>query len=108
MRATLGELLGGAAVLPPSERVVREVHRIADAARLLQAGVATELHVYPGVFHAGVFHAGDSFGPEAVVTVQLAGDRIAAMRRLLEVRADPPAPGRPPGHAVTPGSARAA
>lgn len=79
--ARAGDLAG----LPPAIVQVGELEvfrdeDIAYAARLLQAGVATELHVYPGAFHAW-----DAFAPEAAVTVQMVGDRIAAMRRALEV-----------------------
>ena len=58
-----------------------EVFRDEDidyATRLLQAGVPTELHVYPGAFHGW-----DAFTPEAAVTAQMVGDRFAAMRRAL-------------------------
>lgn len=69
--------------LPPAIVQVGELEVFRDedidyATRLLQAGVATELHVYPGAFHGW-----DAFAPEAAVTVQMVGDRIAAMRRAL-------------------------
>ncbi len=96
-RAYLGDAAGGDEVsiyaaparaddlsgLPPAIIQVGELEvfrdeDIAYATRLLQAGVSTELHVYPGTFHAS-----DAFAPEAAVTVQMVGDRVAAMRRAL-------------------------
>jgi acetyl esterase len=52
---------------------------IAYAQRLTNAGVATELHVYPGTFHgsAGVF-------PQAAVSRRVNADYIAAIGRALE------------------------
>ena len=57
------------------------------AARLLQSGVSTELHVYPG----GV-HGFDLFAPEAAVTRRFVADRRAAFR---------PAPGFRDGARLT-------
>ena len=70
--------------LPPTIVQVGELEVFRDedidyATRLLQAGVPTELHVYPGAFHGW-----DAFAPEAAVTVQMVGDRFAAMRRALQ------------------------
>jgi acetyl esterase/lipase len=69
--------------LPPTLVQVGELEVFRDedidyAARLLRAGVPTELHVYPRAFHAW-----DAFAPEAAVTMQMVGDRINAMRRAL-------------------------
>lgn len=98
-RAYLGDAAGGDDVpiyaaparaedlsgLPPAIVQVGELEvfrdeDIAYATRLLQAGVPTELHVYPGAFHAW-----DAFAPEAAVTVQAVRDRVGAMRRALAV-----------------------
>jgi acetyl esterase/lipase len=48
------------------------------AQRLIQAGVATELHVYPGAFHGF-----DLFAPSAKVSKQFKADRDNALRRAL-------------------------
>ena len=48
------------------------------AARLLQSGVPTELHVYPGAVHGF-----DLFAPDAAVTRRFVADRRAAFLRLL-------------------------
>ena len=77
--ARAGDLAG----LPPAIVQVGELEVFRDedidyATRLLQAGVPTELHVYPGAFHGW-----DAFTPEAAVTAQMVGDRFAAMRRAL-------------------------
>ena len=58
-----------------------EVFRDEDieyANRLMQAGVPTELHVYPGVFHGW-----ELFSPEAPVTMRAMGMRLGAIRRAL-------------------------
>lgn len=47
------------------------------AQRLVQAGVATELHLYPGTFH------GSGFVTEAAVTLRMKRDLIDALRRAL-------------------------
>lgn len=46
------------------------------AARLIDARIATELHVYPGAFHAF-----DAFAPMARVSQSFVADRNAALRR---------------------------
>lgn len=48
------------------------------AARLLQAGVATELHVYPGAFHAS-----ESFAPESELSQRIERTRMDALRRAI-------------------------
>ena len=49
------------------------------ANRLLQAGVTTELHVYPGAYHAS-----ESFAPEAELSKQIWTKRIEALKRALK------------------------
>ena len=49
------------------------------AKRLLQAGVSTELHVYPGAYHAS-----ESFAPEAELSKQIWTKRIEALKRALK------------------------
>jgi len=51
---------------------------IAYANRLMQAGVPTELHVYPGTFH-GSF----AFAPMAAVSQRATQDQMAALKRML-------------------------
>jgi len=48
------------------------------AQRLIQAGVPTELHVYPGAFHGF-----DLFAPSAAVSKQFKADRDNALKRAL-------------------------
>ncbi|HVN89149.1 MAG TPA: alpha/beta hydrolase [Candidatus Binataceae bacterium] len=48
------------------------------AQRLIQAGVPTELHVYPGAYHGF-----DLFAPSAKVSKQFKADRDAALKRAL-------------------------
>jgi len=48
------------------------------AQRLIQAGVPTELHVYPGAFHGF-----DVFAPSATVSKQFKADRDNALKRAL-------------------------
>jgi acetyl esterase/lipase len=48
------------------------------AQRLIQAGVPTELHVYPGAFHGF-----DMFAPSAAVSKQFKADRESALKRAL-------------------------
>ena len=57
--------------LPPTFIDVGELDLFRDediefAKRLLQAGVTTELHVYPGAYHAS-----ESFAPEAELSKQI-------------------------------------
>ena len=54
------------------------------AARLVRAGVPTELHVYPGAFHGS-----ESISAEASLSQQIWAARISALHRAL----DPSAPG---------------
>jgi acetyl esterase/lipase len=68
--------------LPPAWIDVGELDALRDesieyALRLMQAGVATDLHVYPGVFHAW-----ELFAPDADVSKRVVSDRIAALRRV--------------------------
>lgn len=96
-RAVLGENAGGVDVspyaaparetdlsgLPPALIQVGELDVFRDedilyATRLMQAGVATELHVYPGAFHGW-----DAAVPEASQSVGAVQERIAALRRAL-------------------------
>lgn len=51
---------------------------IAFVARLLQAGVPTEFHVYPGAYHAS-----EVFAPNAPLSQRIWQARIAAFRRAL-------------------------
>jgi acetyl esterase/lipase len=51
---------------------------IAFATRLLQAGVPTEFHVYPGAYHAS-----EVFAPEAELSQRIWATRITALRRAL-------------------------
>ncbi|WP_344065838.1 alpha/beta hydrolase [Microbacterium pumilum] len=53
---------------------------IAFALRLLQAGVATELHVYPGLAH-GV----EGMAPESALSKLIESTRLEALRRALKV-----------------------
>ena len=46
--------------------------------RLIQAGVSTELHVYPGAFHGF-----DVFAPSAAVSKQFKAERDNALKRAL-------------------------
>jgi triacylglycerol lipase len=48
------------------------------AQRLIQAGVPTELHVYPGAFHGF-----DMLAPSAAVSKQFKAERDAALKRAL-------------------------
>ncbi|MGG6898368.1 MULTISPECIES: alpha/beta hydrolase [Rhizobium] len=49
------------------------------ARRLIRAGVPTELHIYPGAFHAF------DFQKDADVTGQFRVDSLAALRRSLKM-----------------------
>jgi acetyl esterase/lipase len=51
---------------------------IAFAQRLMQAGVPTELHVYPGSYHAS-----ENFAPEAPLSRRIWASRLDALRRAL-------------------------
>ncbi|GHF43445.1 acetyl esterase/lipase [Deinococcus metalli] len=51
---------------------------VAFALRLMQAGVPTELHVYPGAFHASEFVA-----PDADLSRRISRTRLEALRRAL-------------------------
>lgn len=69
--------------LPPALIQVGELDTFRDedidyAARLLRAGVPTELHVYPGAYHAW-----DVAVPGARQAMQAFDERIAALRRAL-------------------------
>jgi acetyl esterase/lipase len=46
--------------------------------RLLQAGVPTELHVYPGAYHAS-----EVFAPAAPLSQRIVAARLDALRRAL-------------------------
>ncbi|WHT17607.1 alpha/beta hydrolase [Crossiella sp. CA-258035] len=68
--------------LPPAFVAVCEFDPLRDegldyAQRLVQAGVSTELHLYPGTFHGSAFVAG------AAVTVRMGRDLTDALRRAL-------------------------
>jgi acetyl esterase/lipase len=96
-KAYLGRDGGGAAVspyaaaaratdlanLPPAYIPVGALDLFVDenveyAQRLIQAGVPTELHVYPGAFHGF-----DLFAPSAMVSKQFKSDRDSALKRAL-------------------------
>ncbi len=69
--------------LPPTYISVGALDLFVDenieyAQRLIQAGVATELHVYPGAFHGF-----DVFAPSARVSKQFKTDRDNALKRAL-------------------------
>ena len=51
---------------------------IAFAQRLMQAGVPTELHVYPGSYHAS-----ETFAPDAALSQRIWAGRVEALRRAL-------------------------
>jgi acetyl esterase/lipase len=73
--------------LPPAYIPVGALDLFADenieyAQRLIQAGVPTELHVYPGAFHGF-----DLFAPSASVSKQFKADRDSALRRALHAPA---------------------
>jgi acetyl esterase/lipase len=96
-QALLGEDAGGADVpayaaparaenlsdLPPALIQVGELDVFRDedidyATRMLRAGVATELHVYPGAFHGW-----DIFCPTADASIQARDERLRGLRRAL-------------------------
>lgn len=69
--------------LPPAYIPVGALDLFVDenieyAQRLIQAGVPTELHVYPGAFHGF-----DLFAPHAKVSKQFKADRDSALMRAL-------------------------
>jgi acetyl esterase/lipase len=69
--------------LPPAYIPVGALDLFVDenieyAQRLIQAGVPTELHVYPGAFHGF-----DLFAPSATVSKQFKADRDNALKRAL-------------------------
>jgi acetyl esterase/lipase len=69
--------------LPPAYIPVGALDLFVDenieyAQRLVQAGVPTELHVYPGAFHGF-----DLFAPSAAVSKQFKTDRDGALKRAL-------------------------
>jgi acetyl esterase/lipase len=69
--------------LPPAYIPVGALDLFVDenieyAQRLIQAGVPTELHVYPGAFHGF-----DLFAPSARVSKQFKADRDSALKRAL-------------------------
>lgn len=70
--------------LPPTFIDVGEMDMFRDeditfANRLMQAGVATEFHVYPGAYHAS-----EIFAPEAALSARIWATRIAALQRALQ------------------------
>ena len=70
--------------LPPAYVVTAEFDALRDegiayAQRLVQAGVNTELHLYPGTFHGSVFVA------QAAVSKRMLADQLDAIRRGLRV-----------------------
>lgn len=71
--------------LPPAWIDVGELDALRDesveyALRLMQAGVATDLRVYPGVFHAWEF-----FVPEADASTRVKAERVSALRRVFRL-----------------------
>lgn len=54
------------------------------ARRLIEAGVPTELHVYPGLFHGS-----DLFVPDAASSARFIADRDAALSRALHPEPSP-------------------
>ena len=74
--------------LPPTFIDVGEIdlfrdEDIAFATRLLQAGVPTELHVYPGSYHAS-----EIIASEAALSANIWTRRIEALQRALQTRRD--------------------
>lgn len=69
--------------LPPTFIDVGEIdlfrdEDIAFALRLLEAGVPTELHVYPGAYHAS-----EGFAPTAPLSERIVAARLDALRRAI-------------------------
>ncbi|MFC4454773.1 alpha/beta hydrolase [Deinococcus sonorensis] len=98
--------------LPPTFIDVGELDVFRDedigfALRLMQAGVPTELHVYPGAFHASEFLA-----PDAALSRRIIHTRLEVMHRALhpaapqdaldQARMAIPAPESTAAHAVLP------
>jgi acetyl esterase/lipase len=72
--------------LPPTLIQVGELEVFRDesidyAVRLLHAGIATELHVYPGAYHAW-----DIFVPNAAVSQRMIAERMGALEHFLQAR----------------------
>jgi acetyl esterase len=85
--------------LPPACVVVAQFDPLRDegiayAQRLAQAGVATELHLYPATFH------GSAMLDRADVSRRMAADKVGALRRGLRV-ADGNGPDQAPAGAAT-------
>jgi acetyl esterase/lipase len=95
--ALLGEAMGAEGVspyaaparatdlsgLPPAYIEVGELEVFRDecadyARRLVQAGVSTEFHLYPGAFHGF-----DALIPDAQLSRRAVAGRVAALRRAL-------------------------
>ncbi len=102
-RAYVGENAGGEDVspyaaptratdlsgLPPTYIAVGTLDVFLDedieyARRLIEAGVPTELHVYPGLFHGS-----DIFVPTVASSVRFIADRDAALKRALHPETSP-------------------
>src|SRR5258708_25946556 len=69
--------------LPPAYMMIGELDLMRDenieyALRLLQAGVPTELHVYPGAFHGF-----EGLVPNAAVSVRAVNEYTEALKRAL-------------------------
>ena len=98
-RAYVGEAVGGEGVssyaaaaratnlsgLPPTYIAVGTLDLFLDedieyARRLMEAGVPTELHVYPGLFHGS-----EVFVPTAASSVRFIDDRDAVLKRALHL-----------------------
>ena len=80
-RATVEDLSG----LPPAYVTAYQIDPTRDegldyARRLIQAGVPTEVHHYPGAFHMAHIIPGTAIGARMIA------DRIEAIRRMLHVR----------------------
>lgn len=74
--------------LPPAWIDVGELDALRDesvsyALALMQAGVATDLHVHPGAFHAC-----EVFVPDADSSGRVVADRVAAVRRAFSLGED--------------------
>ncbi|MFE2077059.1 alpha/beta hydrolase fold domain-containing protein [Streptomyces misionensis] len=70
--------------LPPTLIQVGELDVFRDedityATRLLQAGVPTELHVYPGAYHGW-----DAVAPQVPSSVRMRDERTAALHHALK------------------------